>query len=396
MNWKSALTATGILLAGVGGLVALIALSPEPPKVEKPDVAPIVTVVAAQAQQGNLQVTGNGTVRPTQEVNLAAEVGGRVVGVSPSLVSGGFFREGETLVRINPIDYENAVAVAEAAVTQRRYEKLLAEEETQIAREEWQRLQQRTGTTAEPPRSTELGSLVLKEPQLRLAEASLKSAEATLADAMTRLNRTQVQAPFNGRVRVKNVDVGQYVAPGQSVATIYSRDEVEIVVPLASADAALLPSLWETEARRGASNKIAATVQSTFGGTTYTWQGYVDRTEGTLDTNTRTVNVVVRVDDPYQTNTEAQPPLMVGMFTTVRIEGLALEQYVVMPRSALREGDTVWVAENDRLVMRTVEVIQEVDDDVIVRQGLSGDETIITSNLNVVTDGMAIRTRVGE
>lgn len=392
MNLKSFFIAAGILLVGVVGLVSLVALSPEPPKVDKPVVAPVVTVVPVEVRQGSLNVRGNGTVRPTQEVNLAAEVGGRVLEVAPSLVSGGFFAEGATLVRIDPTDYQNAVAVAEAAVTQRRYEMLLAEEETEIAREEWERLQARTGDTSEPTRTTELGSLVLKEPQLKLAEASLKSAEASLADATTRLSRTQVQAPFNGRVRVKNVDIGQYVGPGQAVATIYNTDEVEIVVPLTSDDAALIPTLWQNEVRQGASNKIAATVQAAFGGETYTWQGYVDRTEGTLDTNTRTVNVVIRVRNPYQTSADGQPPLMVGMFTTVSIEGQVLEQYTVIPRAALRDDDVVWIADGDRLVMRTVDVVQEVDDEVFIQDGLSGDERLVTTNLTVVTDGMAIRT----
>jgi RND family efflux transporter MFP subunit len=385
---RSFLTITGILALGVVIFNVLIAFRPTPPRTERPKVIPLVTTVQPEAKSGVLTIQGNGTVRATREINLVAEVAGKVVSVAASAVSGGFIQQGATLISIDPSDYENAVAVARAEVTQRRYELLLAREEVSIAREEWGRLQRRR-EESEDPAESELGSLVLKEPQLKLAESLLESAEARLADAQTRLQRTNINAPFNGRVRSKQVDIGQYVSPGQAVATVYNTDEVEIAVPMQSAEASLIGGLWERDMNRRID--IPVRVFSAFGKVTHEWKGYVDRTEGTLDAATRTVNVVVRVPAPYEEGPASLPPLLVGMFTTVEIEGQEMETYFIVPRPALKENETVWVYANGRLEIRPVEIIQEQEGRVYIADGLAPGDRLITSNLEVFTDGMEVR-----
>lgn len=384
---KTFFIGAGILVAGFVGLFLMIALRPDPPKEERVQQSPLVTTVNPEIRQGSLMVRGNGTVRPTREINLAAEVAGKIVDVSSALVSGGSFRTGQVLVHIDSTDYLNAVAMAQSEVTQRQYELLLAQEEMNIAREEWERLKARVGTDALPD-SSAMGSLVLKEPQYKLAQALLNTAKTRLADAETRLARTHVKAPFNGRVRTKQVDLGQYVGPGQAVAMIYNTDQVEIVVPLPSRDAALIPNLWT---RAGSRGRIAATVRAEFGGKTYEWDGYVDRTEGAIAANTRTVNVVVRVSNPYRSDETGRPPLLVDMFTEVEIQGAERDHYVVLPREALREGSTVWVAEAGVLQSRPVEVLQEVGENIILIDGFRAEDQVITSNLTVMTEGMSVR-----
>ena len=386
---KSALTIVGILALGVAGLFLLIAFRPTPPKTERPKVIPLVTTTTPETRSGAITISGNGTVRATREINLVAEISGRVVNISPSAVSGGFFRRGAPLFELDPSDYSNAVSIAEAEVTQRKYELLLAEEEVNIARDEWKRLQKQRGTEAVPD-STELGVLVFKEPQLKLAESLLKSAEARLEDAQTRLNRTRIRAPFNGRVRTKIVDIGQYVAPGQAVASVYNTDQVEIPVPLQSDEAALINNLWQRESNQSIS--IPATIRASFGGETYEWEGYVDRTEGTLDANTRTINVVVRVDQPYQSSENGRPPLLVGMFSEVEIQGKIYDSFYVIPRSALKENETVWVFDNGRLNIREISIIQESEGLIYVEQGINPGERLITSKMDVFSDGMEVRT----
>lgn len=385
----SLLTILGILVIGVVGLGALVTLSPEPPKVERPKVVPLVSIMSPDVRSGSISVTGNGTVRATREINLVAEISGRVVRISPSAVSGGFFQRGTPLYTLDQADYKNAVAIAEAEVTQRRYELLLAQEEVTIAKDEWSRLQERRGST-EAPDSTELGVLVFKEPQLRLAESLLKSAEARLKDAQTRLDRTFVRAPFNGRVRNKLVDIGQYVAPGQAVTSVYNTDQVEIPVPLQSSEAALIEDLWQRDTNKRIN--IPAVVRATFGDQTHEWEGFVDRTEGTLDTNTRTLNVVVRVNQPYNTAGSGRPPLLVGMFSEVEIQGNSFDTYYVIPREALKENQTVWIYNNGTLEIRQVDIIQEYEGLVYIEQGINANEFLITSTLDVFSDGMEVRT----
>jgi RND family efflux transporter MFP subunit len=339
-----------------------------------------------------------------QEVNLVAEVSGKIVGLAPSMASGGIFRKGEVLVTIDPSDYVNAATMAEAEVTQRKVDVLRAREEVTIAREEWNLARRRTGLSA-PEADSTLGSLALREPQLKMAEAALKSAEARLEDARTRLNRTQIKSPFNGRVRIKNTEIGQFVGVGQTVGTVYSTDAVEIVVPFQSTQAVLIEGLWT----RGRNLNIPATVTTEFGGREYEWKGRVDRTEGMIDATTRTINVVVVVTQPYLQMQPDQPPLLVGMFTTVGVQGLQLDRYFSLPRSALRENDSIWIVENGVLNIRQVNVLQEVDDQVFIDAdpsvkpvrgaegqiletvGLEGNEQVVIGKMDIVSNGMAVR-----
>lgn len=379
------LTGLGILGGAILVTMLLVMLRPDPPTVESVHVPPLVAVTAPAVHHGHLTVGGYGSVRSVREITLLAEVAGRITWVSDRLVTGGRFRKGEILLQIDSTDYTNALAVAEAEVIQRRFALVTTEEEMVLAREEWERLEARLGTR-QPPDTTVLGSLALKEPHQKAAAALLRSAEARLANARARLERTQVRAPFNGLIHVKTADLGQYVGPGQALATFYGTDTVEILVPLSSRDAALLGDVWRTTRPHA-----QATVTAAYGGRIHTWEGYIHRIEGAVDENTRTLGVVVRVDQPYAT-TETRPPLWVGTFVSVQLEGMALEKYWSLPREALREGNMVWVVRNGRLRTVPVQPIQEVENTVYITEGITEDDTVATSTLLVATDSMQVRT----
>ena len=407
---KSYLIGSGILVGGGVLAALLIALAPEPPKDDPPPQTPLVATTPVTIETGSLMVRGNGTVRSPRQIELTAEVAGRIVSVADALSSGGQFRAGDVLARIDPSDYRAAVEQARAQVTDAQFQVLQAREEVQVAREEYDRLRQRTGH-APMLDSTSLGRLVYKEPQLRQAEAALRSARAALQTAETNLERTAVRAPFNGQVRQKRADLGTYVAPGTPLATIYGTDVAEIVVPLPSRKAALIDGLYAS--RAAGRGDIAATVMTEYGGRTFSWRGRVDRVEGAIDPQTRTVNVVVHVPNPYATDdlrvtsqlpeqpvSVDRPPLQVGRFTTVDIEARSRATYAVVPRRAVhtRTSDTppvVWTVQHDSLLVeQPVQIIQTVGDDAYLgpSAGLQDGQPIVTSDLRVQTDSMRVRT----
>jgi multidrug efflux pump subunit AcrA (membrane-fusion protein) len=327
-----------------------------------------------------------------------------VVYVAPSLVSGGSFRRGQTLVRIDPADYRNAVEQARAAVAQREVEVLQAEQQRRIAQEEIERFEQRAGIDVPAP-ETEAGALAARLPQVEAAQAALQSAQAQLNDAQLRLARTTVEAPFDGQVRSKEIGEGAYVTPGQPLATIYPTDELEVPVSLSPSEAALIPDLFATEADPGRTD-IGARVRATFGGEEYAWRGYVDRAESALDPQSRTVTAVVRVPDPYAlgvtrtpdenpaTGPSGRPPLLIDQYVTVEIEGRPFDRFVAVPREALRErGEpSVWTVQDDSiLVEEPVEVIQAAGDRVFVRGDIAPGLPVITNDLAVQTDRMTVR-----
>lgn len=386
-GWQQGLAVLGV---GVVGLVLMIVLRPSPARVDPPRQIPTVTTAPVRAGSGPIQVRGSGTVRPSAEVAVAAQIGGRVTWVSPSYVSGGRVRRGEPLFRIDPSDFENAVAMAEADVAQRRVGVLEAEEEVELAREEYRRIAAREGLDPDPARA---GALVLREPQLRAARAALESAEARLADARLALDRTWVRAPFDAVVREEAVDQGQFVSPGQAVGRMYATGAVEVVVPMSDDEASLIEGLWEARAGEAAT-RIPARVSAEFGGRRFEWEAYVDRAEAALDERTRTVDLVLRVPGAFEPDPgqPGRPPLLLGTFTLADIRGATPDEYFIVPAEAVRDEETVWVVRADTLLAVTpVELIQRVEDTAFVRGPLSAGDPVVISQLPYVTDGMTVR-----
>ena len=380
------------LILGLGAAIfsVLMLLRPQPASQEPPRRTPLVVTEPAEVRSGFLTIEGNGTVRPKSEITISPQVAGRVTWVSPSFATGGRFRKGDVLIRIEAADYLNAVQAAEAEVAQRRVDLLTWEEQRELAIEEYERFREREGITA-PIDSGQVGGLVFRDPQVRAAEAALARAEAGLEDAKLALSRTRIAAPFDGIVRTKTADVGQYVAPGQTLGSLYDTDEVEIVVPLTDTEASLIDGLWTAD-RGDDEDRIPVQVRATFGGREYRWAGYVDRAEGALNANTRTVDVVVRVADPFGDDGSGRPPLLLGTYATVDIRGREVDGFVAIPRVALRDGSEIYVVEQDTLLaIRPVQVLQEVGGQVMVRGDIRSGEPVVTSPMAIVTDGMTVR-----
>ena len=385
--WKRLGQGAIVIGVGVAAFVLLFGMRAEPAEVDPPRVIPTVSTVPARVTQGAITVRGGGTVRPSAEVTIAPQVGGRVVWASPALVSGGRFLEDEPLLRVDPADYENAVEAAEADVAQREVALLEAEENARLALDEWKRLAARENLDPTPP-----NALVTRQPQLDAAKAALRSAAARLEDTRLALQRTWIRAPFNGIVRDETVDLGQFVSVGQAIGHLYATDEVEIVVPMSDNEAALIERLWSARAGEP-ETRIPVDITSEYGGADYLWSGYVDRAEGDLDEQTRTVDVVVRVPAPFapMEDEPRRPPLLIGSYATVDIEGTSFEQYAIVPASAVRDGDVVWTVRDDTLLAMTpVEPIQEVDDLAMVLGAIADGTPVIVSSLAFVTDGMTV------
>ena len=372
----------------IGALIAsaLLLSRPAPERITTPRLAPLVTATLMTPRSTPLVVEGTGTVRPAAEITLSAEVGGRVVVVSPKLVRGGVFSAKDTLFKLDDQSYRNAVSVAQAEVEQRKVDVALAAQNQLIAQREYELLKQRLGSDA-PPDTSLAAQLARQQPQYEAAEASLYRAEAQLADAELNLERTAVLAPFSGRVRSEAVDIGQFISPGQAVADIYGTEAVEVDISLSTRQAALIDGLWTDDG----AGRTPAVVRSEFGGSWHEWNGFVDRASGALDEATRTVQIVIRVPDPFDASA-IRPPLLVGSYVRSRIAGRAVGAHYAIPRTALRDGPSVWTATTQgTLVSLPVEVIQEIQDTVFILADIGDTTRIIVSDLAVMTEGMKIR-----
>jgi multidrug resistance efflux pump len=186
-----------------------------------------------------------------------------------------------------------------------------AEARTNQAREDWDRL----GNAGDAP------DLVLRIPQLEAAKARIISTESTLRKAELDLERTQIVAPFAGRILRKLVDVGQVVSPNTQLAEIYATDVVEIRLPLRNRD---LPFIDLPEAYRFADvSRVSGDhveIHSDLGGED-TWDAVLVRTEGAIDETARQLHVIAQIDDPFGRDNEDQAPLKIGQYVTAKLEG---------------------------------------------------------------------------
>lgn len=370
----------GVLLIGVFLFVFLTTLRPEPEKVPRQVAVPLVQAEEVNSVNERFEILAGGTVQPTREISLIPQVSGAIVALSPQMKAGGFFRTGDVLFEIDSTDYRLLVETALAEVAQREVQLEIEQEEAKVAKQEWEMYQK--GTAGEPSK------LLLREPQLKLARANLNAAIARLKIARTNLLRTSIRAPFNGRVKAKLVDLGQFVAPGSVLAVIFNTDRAEIQVPLKNADLRWI----DVPLKHASGNKPSAVVNGTLAGQPATWNGYLDRIEGQIDPKDRMINAVVVVPGPYGGGQKA--PLLSGLYVDVVIDGKAVPSIFKIPGYAVREDNKVWIAKDGKLEIRSVNILRISGGFVYTDSGLSDGDRLITSSLGVVVEGMSVREEV--
>ena len=373
-----------VIVGALAVVVILVSLArgKRPERVETGDTAVLVDTITAERRSLNFTVISQGTVLPRTETSLVSEVSGKVASVSADFVAGGFFRKGEVLLLIDPSDYETALKRAEASLASRQAR--LADEQARSdqALKDWRNL----GRSGEP------SDLVLRKPQLQDALANVSAAEADVQKARRDLQRTRISVPYDGLVREKLVDVGQYVTPGTRLGTSFAVDTAEIRLPLSASDIAYLdlPSATDAETKRFP----RVTLYAEEGGIRRQWDAQIIRTEGVVDVASRVVYAVAQVTDPYGVLGQSeQKELKVGTFVRAVIEGRSAENVVVLPRYVLQSDNTVLVANRDNeLEIRPVTVARAEPEWVYIIDGISGGESVVTTTLDAPLPGMKLST----
>ncbi len=367
---------TGVIFFAVIVAWGLVATAPQPDQMEP--IEPVTTIrgLKVRKQQIRLEVFSQGTVLPRVQSELIPEVSGRVKWKSPSLVPGGYFRKDDVLLRLDDRDYRSLVGRSQASVAR-------ASAEDENARFELQRMQELVKNKLTSQSSLEKAVRLQK-----IAEAALADARIALEQAQRDLWRTQIRAPYDGLVRTEKVDLGQFITRGQSIASIYSSDSVEIRLPVADRQLAYLdlPLGYRGELADDIAPEVILSTE--YGGDHYEWHGRLVRTEAEIDARTRMVNAIARVDND---STEGTPPLPIGLFVHAVIKGRIVDDIISLPRAALRSQNQVLVIDSDnRLRYRTVEVMRFQKNDVIISAGLENGETVNISPIQTVVDGMRV------
>lgn len=374
------ITAVG---AGIAGLLYL--LSPEPEIITPPRPMLLVDAIYAEKQDVSMKIKTQGSVSARTRTNLISEVSGLIVEISPSFVVGGYFEKGSFLLRIDDRNYLAELKRTEAAV---------ASANTQVAKErgladfaltDWERIERPDGETQDAT------ALALRKPQLEEAKANLAFAEADLFKKQSDLERTIIQAPYDGIVESRAVDIGQFVGAGSSLAITFAIDRVEIRLPIPHHELEFLT--LPDPLRSDLSIAPEVTLATVVGNTRHQWSGRIVRTEGRVDERTRILYAVAEVNRPYEIGEgKWQDPLRVGSFVEAIIEGNQLRDVIVLPRGALRPGNIVWtINQQQELQITPVDVIRADESFVYLSSGVEAGALVCMTSLESPLPGTLVK-----
>lgn len=371
---KVRIVASILLFAGVI-IFLLNAFKPTAEKREIPET--VVRVDVIEASRGNypIVVLANGTIEAETRGNLVAQIRGEVISMADNFKTGGSFHKDDVLIQIDPRDYQAEVSRTSASLSQAdaAYRQELANA-TQ-AEQDWQRL----GNTEPAP------ALVLRKPQLAAARAQLDSARAANETAKLNLSRTTITAPYNGRIIRREAVLGQYVGIGTPIAEVFATEGVEVRLPVSQEEFSQL-GLDSFEPGSGASENFEVILSTNIGNREYHWNAKITRTDSTFDINTRQIDVIALVDDPFG-KVAGQPALKIGQFVTARITGRSVEDVYVLPNKSIREGSYVYAVRDDRLTKLSVDILWQDDKNALVDEGLNDSELVVTTSLNSTLAG---------
>ncbi len=368
-----------LLLLAAGLFLAFLIAVNAPEIVPEPyeHIVPAVRVVRVQAADEYLSINSQGTVQPRIQSELIPEVTGRVVWISPSLVNGGGFQQGDVLLRIDDADYLTLVARSEAAL-------MRSQSEYKHASDELKRL-----ASLNKQKLASEQQLDDARQATQVKEANHIDARASLEQARRDLSRTQLLAPFDGLVRNEQVDIGQFVTRGQAIGTIYATDYVEVRLPISADQLGYLGLPLSTRGQLPAPLRPPVTVAADFGTTRLLWEGELVRLEAQIDEQSRMVYGVARMRMEVG---EESPLLPVGMFVQADIRGRKVEQVMRLPRSAMRDDNEVLIVDaQNRLHFRQVSLLRLEHDDILVSSGVKDGELVCISPMQTVVDGMLVK-----
>jgi RND family efflux transporter MFP subunit len=398
--------------------VVLVTMRPRAERQVPVDKGLLVEVLPAKTEDVEMVVESFGTVAPRESLKLVAQVRGPIVDIDPAFEEGGFVQEKTRLIQIDPRTYRLAVERRNVQIKQAEAElKRLAQEvvnlkarvkiagsDVKLARNEYLRLKKlidrkviaqsqldksEQAYLASQERLQALDNqMALTDPQKEQLIAARDMARVMHQEAKLDLERSSIVAPFEGWVLEKAIEVGQYVNIGQQLGKIYSAGQLDIEVRIPTKDLKWFPE------DMGQETPLLADVVFKNDGNEDIWRGRVARIKAMMDERTRTLPMVIEIDEIPATERPQNPfGLRPGMFVTIRIKGKKIQNVFVLPRYLVYPGDVVYTVKDDALKSNRVKILRGYKNTVIIGDGLSEGALIVKSPLSSPMDGMRVRVR---
>ena len=338
---------------------------------------PDVIIEILTPKDFQVQISSNGTTTPLTQTVLTAEVGGEVIYRSKKFAEGASVIEGEILAKIDDTDlqlqYKNALLQLANAEVQ--YSLQLAEAE--VAKEAWDKIGDGVAS-----------DLTLKKPQLKQAEAFLEVAKAQVSSAAKKLNKTEIIAPYAGRIQNVNIDLGTTIIPGQPVGAMYTSSEIEITLAVKDNDLQFL-SIPMDGRKLNPSEQASVVIESFYKGKTQSWEGKLERVDGGIDPITRMINLIAVFKNDFIESDK--PNLPIGLFVEAKIDGITLKNIFEIPINSISKDNEVYIVDkNNQLELRKLTVLKKYSEFVIIKDGLKAGERIVTSKLSTASNGIKV------
>ena len=370
-----------LITAGIAGANYISKTAPKARRRPPVKILPLVQVINVHPAEERILVPAMGTVIPAREIVLEPRVAGEIVSIHPEFIVGGYLKKGSEILQIDPQDYQLALTLAKAMVKEAESKLKILQAEAEAAKDEWREIyRNRAGENNEP------SPLLIKKPQLTAAHAMLVAEKADVKKARLNLARTKISAPFNAIVRAKHVDIGSQVSGQDRLAELVGTDEywIQASMPVDRLNWIMIPRI---------SGEPGSKVRIVYrNGIELT--GTVIKLLGELEAEGRMARVLVEIKDPLGLNfsEKKHPPLLIGEYVRMEIEGRQLKNVYRIPRTALRDNTHIWLVSNDgKLEIRSVEILWRDAQTVLLTDGLQPAEQLIVSDLSKPVNGMQLQ-----
>ncbi len=375
------LTPFAIIFVALIILAVFSIMAPKPVKKPIKIKAPLVSVMQLVSQEITFDIQSQGSVVPRTKTTLISEVSGVVISVSDKFQVGGFFKKGEVLLTIDDITYQVALLRAQAQLESAQAVLIEEQARSQQAEEEWLL----TGKTLE-----QAPILALRTPQLKKAQAGVLAAQADLREAKVKLARTKIIAPYDAMLTAKQVDIGQYVTMGASLANTFAIDYAEVRLPVKQRDIAFLNlSRIHQAIDQGAGVELFYQLA----GKKHVWNAKITRYEGVVDSSSRVYYFIAQIDDPYGVLVNSKhEEIRIGTFVNAKVTGKNVANVTAIPLNAVYSGDTVYLVDSDnRLFIQKINVLRNDMNFAYSKDEFPADKRLILTKLVTPISNMKLR-----
>ena len=371
-----------LLIIGAATLVAFVLyilgqVSPQP--VEEPNPLDVNVQILTPIDY-QIKIKSTGTTTPITQTILTSEVGGEVIYRSKKFSEGSSVISGEILAKIDDTDlqlqYKNALLQLASAEVQFAVQQA----ESEIAQEAWKQVGEGVAE-----------DLTAKKPQLKQARAALEVAKAQVQSAIKKLDKTEITAPYTGRIQSINIDLGSTILPGQPVGSMYTSNEIEVTLSVKDNDLQFLDIPMDGR-KLNTDQKSLVVIKSIYKGEIQEWSGNLERVDGVIDPMTRMIKLIANFKNNFIEDTK--PILPIGLFVEAKISGKKLVDVFMIPNTALTPGGELLVLNQDNaLEIRPIKIITKMKDYILVKEGMKAGERVVVSKLSIATNGMLVNPR---